>query len=198
MQILYSDNEMLIKRCQKGDVDAFEMLIDKHQKIAYNIAFKMLNNKEDAMDISQEAFIKIYKSIGKFNFKASFTTWMYRIVVNTCLDFLKKKKTTYSLDDNIKTPDGEIKKEIADDKNTPEKIIEKKMTRQNVHDSIKKLNEIHKTVIILRDIQGFSYDEIAEITGTSKGTIKSRISRARSALKQIILNDMEQKTERFV
>ncbi|WDV47300.1 sigma-70 family RNA polymerase sigma factor [Clostridiaceae bacterium M8S5] len=193
-----NNDEMLIKRCQKGDIDAFEILIESYEKIAYNIALKMIKNREDAMDVSQEAFIKVYKSINKFNFQASFSTWLYRIVVNTCIDFLKKEKKDLSIDSTIKTEDGEIKSQIADTKNTPERILEKKLTRELVHNSINELSEIHKVAIILRDIHGFSYEEIAEITQTGKGTVKSRINRARIALKKIIMKDKEQNIKNFV
>ncbi len=183
----------LIKKCSKGDLNAFEELIKKHEKKAFNIALKMLKNRDDAMDISQEAFIKVYKSIGSFNFKSSFSTWLYRVVVNTCLDFIKKeKKIVYSIDNPIQTKDGEIHREIEDNKNIPEDIFEKKLNKQLVHNSIQKLNDIHKTAIILRDIEGFTYKEISEITDCSLGTVKSRIKRGRDYLKHIIVKEMKQ------
>lgn len=195
---MVNNEEKLIKKCQKGDIDAFETLISSYEKIAYNIALKMLKNREDAMDISQEAFIKVYKSIDKFNFKSSFSTWLYRIVVNTCIDHLKKKKKVYSIDSTVETQNGEIHTEIPDTTNNPEQLMEKKLTKELVHRSINELSETHKVVIVLRDIQGFSYEEISQIIGCSQGTVKSRISRARSALKKIIINDTEQNIERFV
>ncbi|MTI48569.1 sigma-70 family RNA polymerase sigma factor [Sporosalibacterium faouarense] len=189
-----ADNERkLIKKCAKGDLDAFEDLISKYEKKAYNIALKILKNPEDAMDISQEAFIKVYKSIKKFKFQSSFSTWLYRIVTNTCMDFLRKNKLqVYSLDNPIKTDDGEIEREVKDNSNSTEEMYEKKMTKELVHQSIDKLDEIHRVAIILRDIEGFSYQEISEILGCTMGTVKSRISRARSSLKEIILEEMEQ------
>ncbi|WP_066504342.1 RNA polymerase sigma factor [Abyssisolibacter fermentans] len=195
---MVNNEEKLIKKCQKGDIDAFETLISSYEKIAYNIALKMLKNREDAMDISQEAFIKVFKSIDKFNFKSSFSTWLYRIVVNTCIDHLKKKKKVYSIDSTVETQNGEIHTEIPDTTNNPEQLMEKKLTKELVHRSINELSETHKVVIVLRDIQGFSYEEISQIIGCSQGTVKSRISRARSALKKIIINDTEQNIERFV
>jgi len=189
----------LIKKCVQGNVEAFEELIAKYEKTAYNIALRMLRNQEDASDISQEAFIKVFKSIKTFNFESSFSTWLYRIVTNTCLDFLRKKNNNvYSLDNPIHTEEGEIHRDIPDIMNAPEEVFEKQLTKELVHRSINKLDDNHKTVIILRDIEGFSYEEISQILDCSLGTVKSRINRARNNLKDIILKDMEQNTVSIV
>jgi len=189
----------LIKKCAQGDIEAFEELILKYEKTAYNIALKMIRNQDDAMDISQEAFIKVFKSIKTFNFEASFSTWLYRIVTNTCLDFLRKNsKRSYSLNNPINTEDGEIQREIPDVSNNTEDIFEKQLTKELVHKAINKLEDNHKAVIILRDIEGFSYEEISQILDCSLGTVKSRISRARNNLKNIIIEDEEQNTESIV
>ncbi|WP_427338941.1 RNA polymerase sigma factor [Caloranaerobacter sp. DY30410] len=184
---------ILIKKSAEGDVDAFEELIKDYEKRAYNIAYRLLKNSEDAMDVVQEAFIKVYKSIREFKFKSSFSTWIYKIVVNTSIDFIRNKKVVYSLDETIKCEKGDINREIADYENTPETELERKLTKELVKKSIDKLDDIHRTVIILRDIQGFSYSEISEILGCSLGTVKSRISRGRIALREIILKEMEHK-----
>lgn len=189
----------LIKKCTQGDIDAFEELIVKYEKTTYNIALRMLRNKDDAMDISQEAFIKVFKSIKTFNFESSFSTWLYRIVTNTCLDFLRKNSnTSLSIDSPINTEDGEIQRDIPDISNNTEEIFEKQLTKELVHRAINKLDENHKTVIILRDIEGFSYEEVAQILDCSLGTVKSRISRARNSLKNIIIKEEEQNTESIV
>lgn len=175
-----------------GNLDAFDELIEKYQKTAYNIALRMLKNPDDAMDISQEAFIKVYKSIKTFNFESAFSTWLYRIVTNTCLDFLRKKNANvYSIDNPIQTDDGEIERDIPDSSDGPEEALEKKLTKELVNNAINKLDENHRIVIILRDIQGFSYEEISNILDCSIGTVKSRINRARNNLKEIIIKDME-------
>ncbi|SDZ32345.1 RNA polymerase, sigma-24 subunit, RpoE [Proteiniborus ethanoligenes] len=191
--------QKLIKKCMKGNLEAFDELIGKYEKTAYNIALKMLKNPEDAMDVSQEAFIKVFRSIKTFNFGSSFSTWLYRIVTNTCLDFLRKKTTNvYSIDNPIQTDDGEIERDIPDDSHTPEELLERKLTKELVNNSIDKLDDNHRTVIILRDIQGFSYEEISTILDCSIGTVKSRISRARNNLKEIIIRDTEQMKETVV
>jgi len=189
----------LIKKCAKGNIDAFEELIGKYEKPAYNIALKVLKNPEDAMDISQEAFIKVFKSIKNFNFESAFSTWLYRIVTNSCLDYLRKnKRKTYSIDNPIQTDDGEIARDIMDNSNTPEEVMEREMTRELVHRAIDKLDDIHRTVIVLRDIEEFTYEEIAQILDCSLGTVKSRINRARGSLKDILLKEMEQNNESIV
>lgn len=191
--------KMLIKRCIKGDIDAFEKLIESHQKRAYNIALRILKNPDDAMDISQEAFIKVFKSIKSFKFQSSFSTWLYRIISNTCIDFLRKNKNeVYSIDNPIQTDEGNIKRQFEDQGNTTEEMFNKKMTKELVHNAIDELEDQHRVIVILRDIEGFSYSEIADILGCTLGTVKSRISRARDNLKNIILRDMEQNNNSIV
>ncbi|SHH14489.1 RNA polymerase sigma factor [Tepidibacter thalassicus] len=183
-----NENE-LIKKCINGDVDAFEELIKAYKQKAYNIALNMLKNPEDAMDVSQEAFIKVYKYIKNFNQKSSFSTWLYRIVINTCLDFIKKneKNRIYSIDDFIDNK----QKEIEDNYNNPEVVLDRKVRNQEIHNAIKQLSPVLKTAVILRDIQGFSYDEISSIMNCSLGTVKSRIKRGRENLKKIIKESMK-------
>lgn len=193
---MFDKERKLIKKCVNGDLKAFDELIEKYEKTAYNIALRMLKNPEDAMDVSQEAFIKVFKSIKTFNFESAFSTWLYRIVTNTCLDFLRKRNpNVYSIDNPIQTDEGEIERDIPDESDSPEELLEKKLTKELVNNSINKLDENHRIVIILRDIQGFSYEEISNILDCSIGTVKSRINRARKNLKDIIIKDMEHNKE---
>lgn len=187
-------NELwLIEQSQKGNVEAFEELIKDHKKSAYNIALRVLRNVEDAEDISQEALIKVFKNIQSFNMQSTFKVWMYRIVVNTCLDF-KRKKTidAYSIDEPIKLDgNNEVYKEIEDNTNNPDAMVEKKYNSKMVSEAVDKLEDDFKTIIILRDIKGFSYQEISEILSCNLGTVKSRINRARNNLKQIIEEELK-------
>lgn len=188
------DNELwLIEQSRKGNIDAFEELIRDYKKSAYNIALRVLRNVEDAEDISQEALIKVYKNIQNFNMQSTFKVWMYRIVVNTCLDFKRKKKfKTYSIDEDIYLGENkEVHRQIADNANNPDVLIDKNYTNNVVNDSLNKLDDDFKTIIILRDIQGFSYNEISEILSLSLGTVKSRLNRARKNLKDIIENELQ-------
>ena len=184
---------LLVEESRKGNVDAFEELIKDYKKIAYNIALRVLRNVEDAEDASQEALIKVYKNIQNFNMQSTFKVWMYRIVVNTCLDFKRKKNLNpLSIDENIDLGgNSEIHREIADDSGNPDALVEKNFTSKIVSDAVNKLDDDYKTIIVLRDIEGFSYSEIAEILSCNLGTVKSRLNRARKSLKDILEFEMK-------
>ncbi len=185
--------KLLIKKSKKGDIFAFEELINNYEKKAYNIAYRMMNNEEDAKDMTQEALIKIYKSIKSFREESTFSTWLYRIVTNVCLDELRRRKKmeTIPLEINTEGDKGTIRFEIGADEETPEDLYEQAELRQVILSMINSLKEDYRTVIILRDMQGFSYEEISIILGCSLGTIKSRINRARNALKDKLRHGLE-------
>lgn len=175
--------QMLIKRCKKGDLTAFEILISDHQMKVYNLAYRLIGNSEDAKDISQEAFIKVFRNIQSFREESSFSTWLYRVVINSSQDFLRKKRNTFSLEE-IK---GERDKGFKDESSlNPAEEMERADKRQTILLSLYKLSEEHRIIIVLRDIQGFSYEEIAEILHINLGTVKSRINRARYHLKNLL------------
>lgn len=182
------DENILVKKAINGDNSAFEMLMEKHMGIIYNIALRMAANQDDAEDMTQEIMIKIFRSLSSFKGNSKFSTWIYRVAVNTCLDELKKKKNKkhLSLDAEISGDDGEGQLEIKDDSPSPEKLAEQNELRDMVAAAVKLLSDEHRAVIVLRDIRGMSYSEIAEILGCSDGTVKSRISRARAQLKMIL------------
>lgn len=184
---------LLVEQSRKGDVDAFEELIRDYKKNAYNTAWGMLRNVQDAEDASQEALIKAYVNIHKFNMQSTFKVWLYRIVVNTCIDFKRKKNiTTVSIDENIDLGENNrLHREIADNSGNPDILIEKNFNSSLVNNAVNKLDDNYKTIIILRDIQGFSYSEIAEILSCNLGTVKSRLNRARKNLKGIIENEQK-------
>ena len=188
MKLLNQQEISLIEKSSKGDVGSFEALIQPYQKKAFNIAYRMLGNVEDASDVTQEALIKIYKSLDKYQGKSSFSTWVYSIVNNTCIDFIRKhkKSNVIYLDQEIQGKDGSFKMEISDEMNTPEYLFEKQETQKMVQDAINQLNVDHREIIVLRDINGFSYQEIAGMLNCSEGTVKSRINRARGHLKLLL------------
>lgn len=191
----------IIKKAKKGNKDAFEKLIINYEKRVYNIAYQMFGNEHDANDMAQEVFIKVYKSLDKFNFKSSFATWIHRITVNTCIDEYRKKKKNYqieSMDETMEQKDGVVHKQFVDKSLTPEEKAIKNENIKFIRESINELKEEHKMIIILRDIKGYSYDDIADILDISIGTVKSRISRARSTLKKIIKETQEQNINFYV
>lgn len=186
VSLLQHEEVALIEKAKNGDVESFELLINVYQKKAFNIAYRMLGNLEDANDVTQEALVKVYRSIHNFKGNSSFSTWLYSIVNNACIDFIRKNRKVNLLYIDKEYGETNYKIEIGDEINTPESLFEKNEIKQMVHDAINQLNYEQRNIIILRDIQGFSYQEIAEMINVSLGTVKSRINRARSSLKDII------------
>ena len=182
--------KVLIKKAIMGDEASFETLIFSCKGKAYSIAFRYLRNREDAMDVLQESFIKIYRHLGKFNFESSFDTWVYRIVINSCNDLLKKNKTRPPSESIYKDYEANYAVEIADKGLLPDEKLIKKEESEYILECLDKLQQEQKEILILRDIHGFSYEEISELLKMNSGTVKSRISRARENLKRIYL--MEQ------
>lgn len=179
----------LVKLAQCGDSTAFAKLIENHERLVYNVVYRMLTNHEDAKDISQEVFLKAYKYLDKFDGKASFSTWLYRIAVNTSIDEIRKRKghETISLDKEKASDDGILKKEYADSSAGVEEQVMAKESISNIKKAMENLSSEHRVIITLRDFQGLSYTEISEITQTSLGTVKSRLARARKTLKDLII-----------
>lgn len=185
------EEKLLVKRAKKGNISAFEELIIEHESKVYNIAYRILNNEEDAKDLSQEVFIKAFNSLHKFREDSSFSTWLYRIAMNTCIDELRKRKgrESYSIDRDIQTDEGTIPREFQDKQLNPEEELMNKELSSQIQWALNHLSETYKEVIILRDFQGFDYKQISQILGCSLGTVKSRISRARTELKNVLIKE---------
>lgn len=184
----------LLRKSKQGHLASFEELISTHQQKVYNIALRMLVNEQDAFDASQEVFIKVYRNLDKFQENSSFSTWLYRITTNTCLDMLRKnkeKKNEISMDSPMEFEDREASFQLEDKKADVEEEILKRERRQALYAALEQLNEEHKKMIVLRELQGMSYQEIADITGTNIGTVKSKINRARISLKNSLLQFKE-------
>ncbi|MBR0596703.1 RNA polymerase sigma factor [Sinanaerobacter chloroacetimidivorans] len=180
--------KQLIKKAKSGDESSFESLILGCQNRAYNIAYRYLKNEEDAMDALQESFIKIFRHLHKFKEDSRFDTWVYRIVVNTCNDMLRKNNNRKTTDSIYKVEDDkETIMEIPDNTSAPEEVYEKKEKSNEILSGLDKLSIDQKEIVILRDVQGFSYEEISDILDCSIGTVKSRLNRARLRLREILL-----------
>lgn len=184
----------LVKRAKQGDMHAFEELIIQHEKIVYNVALRMMNHSEDAKDISQEVFLKAYRNIGNFDERSQFSTWIYRITANTCIDEMRKRKgrQSFSLEEELESEEGSMQWQVADAGETPEESMLREEQKSEILQALESLSPEHKVAVILRDIKGLSYEEIAEILELTLGTVKSRISRGRNQLKQEILKLREQ------
>ncbi|MBI5103264.1 MAG: sigma-70 family RNA polymerase sigma factor [Nitrospirae bacterium] len=177
-------------RFKNGEKAAFEELVLKYQNRIYNLCRHMLGNAHEAEDAAQDTFIKAYQNLNNFRPEASFYTWLYRIAVNTCLDY-KKKPFWESL--FAKSEGGPSVYEPASDWPSPETLYQSKQIGLAVHNSIRKLPPRLRTAIILNEIEGLSYAEIADILEISIGTVKSRISRAKEELKKLLKEFMEQR-----
>lgn len=189
------EEKILLEKAKSGDVEAYEELVKSHYTIVYNIALRMLSNTHDASDLAQEVFIKIFKSIKNFEGKSSFKTWIYRITINLCYDEYKKKKhiSIVSYDEQIENKNDDYGIQTNNEIKTPEKSLLDSEIKGVLNDAINKLPKNLKIVVVLRDIQGFSYEEIAQILKCPQGTVKSRINRAREYLRK----ELSGKTELF-
>lgn len=179
-------DEELVEKVKKGDADVYEKIIQKYQSKVFGLIYNMTKNQNDIEDIAQEVFIKIYKNLGKFKGESSLYTWIYKITVNLCLDEMKKRKNVIYLDEKIEVDDGEVNRELPSEDKSQEKLYEEKELQEKLHNCINKLPEKQRVMIVLRDIKGFSYEEISKITDVKLGTVKSQINRARLKLKELL------------
>lgn len=180
----------VVRAVLNGDVNAFEMLVKEYEKNVYNLALRMVGNSEDAADMSQEAFIKAYNSLDSFRGDSKFSVWLYRIVSNVCLDFIRSRKRKQTVSLSMEDDNGDdVELDIADDTQSPERLMDKRLTREAVRRGLASLPPGQRQILLLREIQGLSYDEIAEALNVEAGTVKSRIFRARKKLSAFLLED---------
>jgi len=179
-----SPEEEWILRAQRGDVSAFDRLMEEYQGRIYGLLYNMTSNREDAEDLLQEVFLKAYQALPKFRGQSSFYTWVYRIAVNRAINYVKKRKRRQgmSLDDL----DMGIERDPAlvqlSSQDTPERQIRLTELQEKLNEALQTLSEKHRTVVILHDIQGVPHQEIGEILGCSPGTVRSRLFYARQQL----------------
>lgn len=177
------DEARLIERAARGDAQAFNELMAAHERRMYAVAFRMCGAKEDAEDCTQEAMLRIYRAIAGFKAQSSFATWVYRITMNTCLDELRRRKNrpSASLDGMLDAGWAP-----ADGRDGPEQQAVRSEARRRLEHLILDLPEDMRAAVVLRDIQGLSYEDIARALDANVGTIKSRISRGREKLREKI------------
>lgn len=184
------EETQLVLRVQNGDQSAFEKLVLDNQNRVFNLAMRMVNNEEDALDMSQEAFIKAYNSIDNFRGESRFSVWLYRLTTNVCLDFLRSKtrKAHSSLTFTEDEEDGK-ELEIPDERFSPDSITERNELREAIARGLNALPADYRAILLLREIESLSYDEIALVLELEEGTVKSRIFRARKKLCEILIAD---------
>jgi len=177
----------IIERVLGGDKNAFEGLVLENQKNVYNLALKMTRNEEDALDVSQEAFVKAYRQLRNFRGDSRFSVWLYRLTYNLCIDFLRKKPKTNMVSLSYDDDSGDTAPlEIPDLRSLPEDSTIRNELRKGITESIKELPLKHREVIVMREISDMSYDDIATTLKINVGTVKSRLARARLKLIDIL------------
>lgn len=187
---LFEDDTILVEAFQSGDKKAFDKLVLGHMNRIFNLCYRFLGNYEEANDSAQETFIKAYRSLDGFKLQSSFSTWLYRIAVNTCKNRLKSveyrnAEKTVSIDESVRSNEGgEYNVEMGDETMSPTNVLGKKETSDRIQLAIDSLPDEQKEVVVLRDVEGLSYEEIAEITGNELGTVKSKLARAREKLRE--------------
>ena len=184
------DDLQIVELAQQGDRDAFRELVERYQRKVYSICYGMLKNPDDSLDVSQEVFIKVYRNIEKFNQQSSFYTWLYRITVNMCIDHIRKNKRV-----KVVEYDDAISREASGGDDFllpsklglhPDKVYGRKELREKMLEALESLGEKHRTILILREIDGLSYEEIADVLNISKGTVMSRLFHARKYFQEAI------------
>jgi RNA polymerase sigma-70 factor (ECF subfamily) len=186
--VALQNEEALVERASRGDLSAFEALVRAYETKLYNVALRMVSDSEDAMDIVQEVFLKAYQALPGFRGDSKFSTWIYRICMNASLDHLRRRKKAqvYSLDAPVEFSDSEVQRQVEDPVDSTEDLVEAKFLGEKLFAILDDLEPHYRAVLILCDVQGYSYQEIAEILDTSLGTVKSRIHRARNILRKLI------------
>ena len=172
----------LVERAKKGDESAFEVLVTDNEKRIYNLCRRLTGNPEDAAELTQEAFLNAWRGLSRFQGESSFSTWLYRLASNACIDFLRNLSMTVSLDDEEEARQVEL----PDERYTPERELERTEVRQAVAAGLERLTPEHRQVLVMREINGLSYAEIGGVLGLEEGTVKSRIARARNALRKVL------------
>jgi RNA polymerase sigma-70 factor (ECF subfamily) len=183
-----SDDRQLIERCRSGDREAFDELVRRYEKQTYNLAYRLSGNYDDASDVVVEAFVRAFQGLHTFRGDANFSTWLHRVVVNTFLDMRKRQKGRQhlSLEEQIELDGDSLTRQIEDTSPGPQELVEEKEREQVLQQAIAQLSPDRRILIVLYHFENLSYDEIAQMLNLPVGTVKSRLNRARLALREIL------------
>ena len=187
MTVLF-ENE-IIRSVLRGNVNDFEKLVTAYEKNVYNIALRMVGDPDDAADMTQETFIKAYRALSGFRGDSKFSSWLYRIASNVCLDFLRSRSRHPQVSLSTVDEDDRATFELPDMRQNPEEQLMKKLGMEAVRRGLEQLPEQQRQILVLRELGGLSYAELARILGLEEGTVKSRIFRARKRLCALLLRD---------
>jgi RNA polymerase sigma-70 factor (ECF subfamily) len=185
-----SDDQRLIAECLDGDTAAFGELVRRYQDRLYNTVYRLVENPEDAQDVVQDAFLNAYQSLDGFKGDSLFFTWLYRIAVNTAISHRRKQRVLLSIDAG---PNGANRVQPLDVSaySRPGEALERAEQDQRLHHALSRLSPEHRAVLILKDMEGQKYEEMADVLGVPIGTIRSRLHRARAELRQLLRQEEE-------
>lgn len=188
-----TDDITLVERVRTGDQRAFKLLVERYQRKIYSVALGMLKDKEEARDVAQEAFVKVYRYIDHFKGDASFYTWLYRITVNICIDVMRKKGSTsgreaVEFDESVKMDMAEANIGAVGSRlgTNPQKSALRAELAQRITDAIHQIPEAHRKILLLREVEGMSYEDLARTLNIPKGTVMSRLFHARLKMQKIL------------
>jgi len=183
----------VVAKAKKGDHDAFRILVDRYQERAYRLALRVLRDEESARDVVQDAFLKVYRSLDRFEGRSSFYTWLYRVVMNLCLDHKRRDRSPPNVEREDETAGGvdpgapDAANELYQERETPAGSLERAQLREVVARAIEQLPEDARQTLVLREIEGLSYAEIATCLDVPKGTVMSRLHHARRKVREILI-----------
>ena len=180
----------LVEKARRGDQSAFEQLVLDNQNRVYSLALRLCGNREEAADLSQEAFVKAWQGLSAFQGESSYATWVYRLTTNVCIDHLRRKKRREEVEPAVSLDDENSGwAEPADRASDPQLLLEKSERGRALARGLEQLPDWQRRVLVLRELSGLSYQEISDALDIDLGTVKSRIARARLALRKILLED---------
>lgn len=187
------NDSVLIRQCQEGDRSAFDALVKQYEGKAYQYAHRLTRDSDEAADIVAEAFVRVYNAIGNFRSQSAFGTWLYRILTNCYLDQRKRDKSRFhtSLESTMQLESGEVERQIEDTAMGPDEEAERSAREAAVQDALSQLPEYQRAMLVMYHVENLSYEEIAEALDLPLGTVKSRLNRARMALRDLLSGEME-------
>ena len=179
----------LVARAGAGDQEAFEQLVRDNQNRVYSLAVRLMGDREEAADLAQEAFLKAWQGLPTFQGESSFSTWLYRLTSNVCIDALRRNRRRQAVAETVSLDDDDSWIEPADWEGDPQRLLERAELSRAVERGLEALPDHFRQVLVLRELSGLSYQEIGTAMELDLGTVKSRIARARVALRKILLED---------
>jgi RNA polymerase sigma-70 factor (ECF subfamily) len=194
---LATDDLTLVTRVRQGDQRAFRLLVERYQRKVFSVALGMLKDKEEAMDVSQEAFVKVYKYLDHFKGDSSFYTWLYRITVNICIDVLRKRNALkgeqVEFDETVKMDAAEANiGSLGSQMGTnPQKAALRRELAEKINEALQEVPEKHRAILLLREVEGMSYEDLARTLEIPKGTVMSRLFHARLKVQKILSEYIE-------